>query len=248
MTAENILKNWNKLLSIIEENISSPRKEKLIDFYKKYEERLSLMPASHKSQYHNCFPGGYVDHVLRVIDCAIKLSKLWKEQGIVDNFTDEEVIFSALNHDLGKFGTIEHESYIPQQDQWKKEKLGELYSFNNKLEYMSVPDRSILLLTQNGITYTNNEFLAIKLHDGLYDESNKPYLIAWLPEQKPRTSLVYILHHADMMAARIEFEREWLPKFYDKKQSSVEVKEVKEEPKPRIKNSSVSKMLNSLKE
>ena len=33
-----------------------------------------------------------------------------------------------------------------------------------------------------------------------------------MPEQKPRTSLPYILHQADLMAARIEFEREWLPK------------------------------------
>ena len=34
-----------------------------------------------------------------------------------------------------------------------------------------------------------------------------------MPEQKPRTSLPFILHQADMMAARIEFEVEWLPKF-----------------------------------
>ena len=33
-----------------------------------------------------------------------------------------------------------------------------------------------------------------------------------MPEQKPRTSLPFILHQADLMAARIEFEREWLPK------------------------------------
>jgi hypothetical protein len=34
-----------------------------------------------------------------------------------------------------------------------------------------------------------------------------------MPETKPRTSLLFILHQADMMAARIEFEIEWLPKF-----------------------------------
>ena len=33
-----------------------------------------------------------------------------------------------------------------------------------------------------------------------------------MSEQKPRTSLPFILHQADLMAARIEFEREWLPK------------------------------------
>ena len=37
--------------------------------------------------------------------------------------------------------------------------------------------------------------------------------MGWGVEQKPRTSLPFILHQADLMAARIEFEVEWLPKF-----------------------------------
>jgi hypothetical protein len=55
--------------------------------------------------------------------------------------------------------------------------------------------------------------MAIQTHDGLYDSANDKYLKGFMPEQKPRTSLPYILHQADMMAARIEFEVEWLPKF-----------------------------------
>jgi hypothetical protein len=55
--------------------------------------------------------------------------------------------------------------------------------------------------------------VAIQTHDGLYDPANDKYLKGWMPEQKPRTSLPFILHQADMMAARIEFEKEWLPKF-----------------------------------
>jgi hypothetical protein len=55
--------------------------------------------------------------------------------------------------------------------------------------------------------------VGIQTHDGLYDEANKKYFMGFTPEVKPRTSLPYILHFADMMAARIEFEREWLPKF-----------------------------------
>ena len=55
--------------------------------------------------------------------------------------------------------------------------------------------------------------VAIQTHDGLYDSANEKYLKSFMPEQKPRTSLPFILHQADMMAARIEFEIEWLPKF-----------------------------------
>jgi hypothetical protein len=59
--------------------------------------------------------------------------------------------------------------------------------------------------------------ITIQTHDGLYDDGNKKYLMAWTPEQRPRTSLPFIIHQADLMASRIEFEREWLPKFKNSK-------------------------------
>ena len=213
LTAEQIQENWNVFMGNIEKYISSPRKEKLIAFYEKYQERISLMPAAHKKEYHNAFPGGYVEHVNRVVRCSLKQAELWKEEGAdMDTFTIEELVFSAINHDLGKMGDEENESYIPQTDKWRRDKLGEDYMFNKKVPFASVPDRGLFMLQSHGVQYSFNEMLAIQTHDGLYDEGNKKYLFTYLPEQKPRTSLPFILHQADMMAARIEFEREWLPK------------------------------------
>ncbi len=213
LTAEKIQSNWIEFMSNIDTHISSPRKEKLVEFYEKYQERIMLMPAAHKKEYHNAFPGGYVEHVNRVVRCALKQAKLWNEEGAdMSTFTVEELVFSAINHDLGKMGDEENESYIPQTDKWRRDKLGEDYMFNSKIPFASVPDRGLFLLQSHDIKYTFNEMLAIQTHDGLYDEGNKKYLFTYLPEQKPRTSLPFILHQADLMAARIEFEREWLPK------------------------------------
>ena len=220
LTAEQIQDNWDELMKYIERYISEPRKEKLLEFYNQYSERLMLMPASHKKEYHNAFPGGYVEHVLRVIRCSLKQYDLWASEGMDDStFNIEELVFSALNHDLGKMGDRENESYIPQTDQWRKDKLGEDYMFNEKVPFSSVPDRTLYLLQSHGIFYTFNEMLAIQMHDGLYDEGNKKYLVSFTPGQKPRTSLPYILHQADLMASRIEFEREWLPKLKGNKKS-----------------------------
>lgn len=213
LTPEQIHSNWNELMNYIQEYISSPRRQKLLDFYNKFQERIILMPASHKKEYHNAFPGGYVEHVNRVTKAALKINSTWVDLGTEQNYTIEELVFSALNHDLGKIGSEEHEAYLPQTDQWRKDKLGEDYIFNTELEFMSVPDRSLYLLQTNGVEYTKNEMLAIKLHDGIYDEANKPYLMGWLPGQKLRCSLPLIIHQADFLAARIEFEREWFPKF-----------------------------------
>jgi hypothetical protein len=212
LTAEQIQENWNDFMSYIETYISEPRKTALKNFYEKYAERIMLMPASHKKEYHNAFPGGYIEHVNRVIQAALKFDQVWNEFGVCKNYTTEELVFSAMNHDLGKMGDENNESYIPQTDQWRKDKLGEDYKFNDKLEFMSVPDRGLYLLNQHCVSYTKNEMLAIKLHDGLYEEANKPYLLSWAPETKPRTSLIFIIHQADLMAARIEFERDWMPK------------------------------------
>jgi hypothetical protein len=90
--------------------------------------------------------------------------------------------------------------------------------FNDRLEYKTVPDRGLSLLMSNGIEYNKNEFLAIRNHDGLYEESNKAYLMSFSPETKPRTSIVYVVHQADLLAARVEFEVEWLPKLLGPKQ------------------------------
>ena len=213
LTAEQVKANYDVLLGGIDKYITGDRKGQFTDFYTKLDDRIALLPASHKKAYHNCFPGGYVDHVVRVITAAFKLHSLWQEMGTKDTYTEEELFVSALNHDLGKIGSIDETSVHPSTDEWRKKNLGEMYSFNTKIEYMTVPDRSLFLLQQAGIQLTTNEWIAIKTHDGLYDEANKQYLKSFMPETKPRTSLPFIIHQADLMASRIEFEREWLDTF-----------------------------------
>ena len=249
LSAEQIQSNWNKLLAYINTYISDPRKEKLLDFYNKFEDRIVMMPASHKKEYHNAFPGGYVDHVNRVIEAALEINKIWLMFGAEENYTVEELVFSALNHDLGKIGDSEHESYIPQTDQWRKDKLGEDYMHNKKIPFASVPDRGLFLLQEHDIKYTFNEMIAIQTHDGLYDPANEKYLKSYMPETKPRTSLPFILHQADMMAARVEFEKEWLPKFTQEKISQPKKKSkvnMKTKTLGSIKSDSLKNMLNSL--
>ena len=160
ISAENIQSNWKVFLNNIETHISDnkDRKQKLLNFYKKYEERIILMPAAHKKEYHGAFPGGYVDHVNRVVRAAIELHELWTTFGAdMTTYTKEELIFSAINHDLGKMGDSEHEAYVPQTDQWRKDKLGEDFMFNKKLPFASVPDRTLFLLQQHDIYYSFNE-------------------------------------------------------------------------------------------
>lgn len=206
LSAEQIQNNWEKHLRIVDTFITGDRKEKLKALYVSFADEMIMAPASGRPSFHNAFPGGYVDHVNRVVHCALKTKALWQEMGATIDFTDEELVFAALNHDLGKLGAEGKPYYLQQTDKWRQDKLGELYTHNSDLSYMLIQDRSLFTLQQNGIQVNEKEYLAIKLHDGLYDDVNKPYYLSLNPDSKLRTNLVYILHQADFLASKIEYD------------------------------------------
>lgn len=213
LSAEQIKHNLDKFYGIIDEHIAEPRKTQLMELYKSKEEILAFAPASSKASFHNSFDGGYIDHVLNVIECAIAVADTWTTRGAYTNtFTTEELVFAALNHDLGKLGLDNEPRYIPNDSEWHIKNQGANYKPNTKIPFLPVQDNSLFILQSAGIQITLNEYIAIKTHDGLYDEGNKAYLISGQNESKLRSCLPLILHQADMMASRIEWEREWLNK------------------------------------
>jgi hypothetical protein len=207
LSAEQIQKNWDKYLKIVDTFITGDRKEKLKALYLDLADEMVMAPASTKPYFHNAFAGGYIDHINRVVHCALKTKQLWEEMGATIDFTDEELVFTALNHDLGKMGVKGDPMYIPQTDAWRRDKLGEVYTTNKASAFMMIQDRSLFTLQQYGVVMSEKEFLAIKLHDGLYDDSNKAYYMSFNPDSKLRTNLVYILHHADFLASKIEYDK-----------------------------------------
>ena len=204
LTEQQIVENWNKLMNHIEDTFEGDRLRKLKTMYTYFEDRMSIAPASGKAHYHNAMVGGYVEHVLHVTDCALQIKKLWESNGAEINFTDEELIFAAMHHDLGKVGDLDEDYYIPQDSDWHRTNRGEIYKHNPDLQYMKVPDRGLWLLQHYGVKVTDKEYIGIKLTDGLYDDANKSYLMTYNPDFSLKSNMAHILHQADMMATYIE--------------------------------------------
>lgn len=206
LTAEQIEQNWKTHLEYVDKYLGD-RAKKVKVLYKDFEDIVILAPASSKVWYHNAFPGGYIDHVNRVVQSALEVSKLWKTTlgGTLD-FTIQELVFAALFHDLGKVGAEEGANYLPQTDNWRKDKLQEVYTNNPELDFMLIPDRSLYLLQRYGIPVSKKEYLAIRLHDGVFDDANKAYFFSNQPTSKLRTNLVHILHLADYTASKVEVD------------------------------------------
>ena len=125
--------------------------------------------------------------------------------GTID-YTEEELVFSALFHDLGKLGDGDKENYIPQTDKWRQDKLSEMYTYNPDLDFMLIPDRSLFILQKFGIKVSQKEFLAIRLHDGVYDKANEAYFFSNVESSRQKTSIVSVLHTADFLASKIEYD------------------------------------------
>ena len=205
LTAELIAKNYEKHLKIIDTYLGE-RGDDVKSMLKALGDEYVMAPASGKSWYHNAFPGGYVDHVNRVVEYAVKQSRLYESMGGDVDYTEEELVFSALFHDLGKVGEVNTPSYIPQTDKWRQDKLHEMYTPNGNLDFMLVPDRSLFTLQEFGIKVSKNEYLAIKLHDGVFSDANKPYFFSNNPNSRMKTSIVNVLHSADFLASKVEYD------------------------------------------
>ena len=198
--------NWDKLINLVSEIFSGERKEKLLKMYNHFEDRMMFTPGSGTAHFHNCFIGGYVEHVLHITKIARKLFVDYKELGAHIDYTEEEVIFAALHHDLGKVGDLENDYYVPNDSKWHIENQGKYYKRGKDLNFMTVTDRAIYLLNHFGVTMSENEYLALRLTDGMYEEANKTYLMQYLDENKVKSNLPILLHQADMLASRIEYE------------------------------------------
>jgi hypothetical protein len=156
------------------------------------------------AHFHNAYIGGYLDHVMNVCKNAFKIKGIFAEGGGRVDFTDGEMFFAALHHDLGKLGDGKRPYYIPEDSDWHRKNQKSLFKKNTELHWMDVTDRALWLLNQYGIKYSETEMLGIKLADGLYNKATEPYFINYAPGGDLKTELPYIIHTADLLSSRME--------------------------------------------
>ena len=208
LEAEKIKSNWERYRELVNQFFPT-RKDALNKMYDELEDRMVFMPASSMEHFHNAFSGGYVDHVLRVMDCALTLHNTWTVTGAdMSGYTEEELIFVAMHHDLGKLGFPGEggEVYQPNDSEWHIKNQGKIFKINSNNPFALVNDMSLWLLQHYNIKISFTEMKAIRCTDGLYDEANRPYFISRTKDSKFKTNLPFVMHQADSMAARIEFE------------------------------------------
>jgi hypothetical protein len=195
LTPEDIASNFDKFRALCEKlGERSPAALNLVD---SLGEKLALCPASSRKEYHLAEPGGLVDHSLRVLSNAMKLVKAYGW-----NVSKESLIISCLFHDIGKVGLANDDGsvsdyYVPQDSEWHREKLGEMYKYNKNMQHMSTPQRSVHMCQAFGLQLKIDEYLSILLNDGFVLDENKQYCLKTSP-------LVFAVMTADYVSTMQE--------------------------------------------
>ena len=79
LKVEDLQERMQYIRDHVESFNTEERADKLNKMYDHFEDRIIYTPASSFEHFHNSFPGGYIDHVLRVTRNALKLYDMYLE-------------------------------------------------------------------------------------------------------------------------------------------------------------------------
>jgi hypothetical protein len=194
---EYINQTYEKILKILE-TIDPKRKEVVVKMLETLSLRFFTAPASSRTDYHSCFPGGLARHSLMVLKNVIKAIDAFK----IKDYEKDAVIIVSLFHDLGKVGTELEDYYIPQKDSYWMRR-GYHYQINDKLSRIPVNILTLNMLQRFDIKLKFQEF------ETIYTLSVKNY------SYKEEHSLAALIHWADMWSI-IEEKKEQIQFLEDK--------------------------------
>lgn len=192
ISADDIVKNRELVMKLIDK-FPEPRRTLVIKMMDgPIGETYFTAPASSREEYHGCYPGGLCQHSLNVVANLRSLSAAL----CPGQFDGPTLIFVGLFHDFGKVGDGVEEYYVPNPSDWHRNK-GMLYEINKKCIYMPTSERGLYVLQKHCIELNHEEYLAIRLNDGQYDETNKSYRM-----KEPCLSI--LVHFADRWSTEQE--------------------------------------------
>ncbi|HEU5118865.1 MAG TPA: hypothetical protein VFT74_19890, partial [Isosphaeraceae bacterium] len=183
---EDKAKNVELVFKLVD-RLPEPRRTKVKTLLEgQFGEYYFTAPASSREEFHSCYPGGLVVHSLNVIANLRKVAMAL----CPGRYGDPTLIFVGLFHDLGKAGDGRVERYLPNPSEWHRSK-GMLYEVNKDCSYAPTAELGLYVLQKNGIEMDFEEWAAIRLNDGQYDENNRGY-------RMKEPDLALLLHFADL--------------------------------------------------
>lgn len=161
-------------------------------------EQNGFFEAPCSTQYHLCKEGGLAEHSMNVYEIACDLQAAMPEHFKMQH---EEVVITALLHDIGKTGQYGKryyvENYLSKLDKEGNPVRSTAKPYITNAELLNVPHeiRSLSIIDRF-IELTEDEQYAILHHNGMYGDLK--YQL-----NGKETPLQILIHTADMFASRL---------------------------------------------
>ena len=183
-----ILKNWETFKA--QAMKLTDKSDKIATFLEVIEEELLVTPASTRKDLVCSYPGGLLEHSLRVLMLMAKLRKVYEQEAIIPA---NSLILAALFHDRGKIGIETKSYYVDVTEDWKRNK-GQNYDINEKLFHIPVSQLSLRWLANYSFKLDVDEWYAISsVRDNVAGKDD-------VPSFKNEPMLSVILHQAIKVA------------------------------------------------
>lgn len=117
-------------------------------------EAFYTSPASPALDMYGCYPGGLLDHLMKVCKYSIQLNALLPEAIRVDVNQIIKVVFLAQ---IGKVFLFK-----PNENEWRRNVQGKMYDYrDDEMIVMTVGERSAYYANKYGVKLTEEEYQAI---------------------------------------------------------------------------------------
>lgn len=134
----------------------SPQTRDLARLFRDHRVRIEALPASTRTDYFGCYPGGWIDYVTGVIETALKLNTAL-DAGLLDG----PILLVGLVHALGQIGEPDQMYYGEQESRWHRDR-GQLYEVIQPSVEMGLAERSLWWCQQYSVPLTLAEYQAIR--------------------------------------------------------------------------------------
>lgn len=172
-----------------------------VDELLQFLERVHFYDEPASAKFHNNYPGGLLDHSLKVYKLTSQLNKAFKAE-----LPEDSIIIVSLLHDLSKIGSYEiyQRNKKNEFDQWYKALEYRKSTHNSVTEDTSEDQRLLLVALEHGIksAYIASQFIKLDLEE---TEAIANHMTTWGSESLQslastaygNNKLAFLLHVAD---------------------------------------------------
>lgn len=156
---QKVQENWAILKGLVNRIENPETRTTLNHLCDDVHDRFAVAPASTRIEYVGCFVGGLVWHSLNVLKA---MKALRSSFDLEKKISADSLIVLGLFHDIGKLGNEKNDYYLPQNSEWHRDKLGQMYEVNLEMTAIPIAIRSLWWLNQYNVKLNDNEIYAIQ--------------------------------------------------------------------------------------